>query len=56
MKNILLALIAALVCIMVPLGTEAVQPRLEARLAWDMRSGFDFGLDVDLEIPLWRGP
>ena len=55
MKNILFALIAALACSLVYLGTEAVPPRLEARLAWDMRSGFDFGFDVDLEIPLWRG-
>lgn len=54
MKNIVLALIA-LTCILIPLGTEAAQPRLEARLAWDARNGFDFGVNIGLDVPLWRG-
>ena len=55
MKNIVLALIAALACILIPLGTEAAQSRLEARLAWDTRNGFDLGVDIGLEVKLWRG-
>lgn len=50
-----LALIAALAWILIPFGTAAVQPRLEARFAWDSVNGVDFGVGGALELPLWRG-
>ena len=54
MKNIALALLAALAVLVVPIAEEAVQPRLGARLAWDLRDGFDFQVHAALGLSLWQ--
>lgn len=56
MKNIVLALLAALAAVILPLVHAAVEPRLHARLAWSSHSGFAFHFDAALELALWRGP
>lgn len=54
MKNIALALLAALAIFIVPIAHDAVLSRLDACLAWDSRHGFDFQVNVALELALWR--
>ena len=51
MKSIALVPVAALSILMVSLTQDWVRPRLDAQLGWDPRSGFDFNLNVAIELP-----
>jgi hypothetical protein len=48
LKNIALALLAALALVIGPLADLAVHPRLDGRLARESRNGFDFHVDIAL--------
>ena len=51
MKTIALVPLAALSIRAISLSQDWVRPRLNAQLGWDPRSGFDFDLNVSLELP-----
>ncbi|HEX8222778.1 MAG TPA: hypothetical protein VF605_03060 [Allosphingosinicella sp.] len=52
MKRIALVPLAALSIVTVAVSQDWVRPRLDAQLGWDPRSGFDFDLNVAIELPL----
>jgi hypothetical protein len=52
LKSIALVPLAALAILIISLPQDWVWPRLEARMGWDPLGGFDFNLNVALEIPI----
>ena len=51
MKSIALVPLAALSILTISLLQDWVTPRLSAQLGWDPRNGFDFDLNVIVELP-----